>query len=82
MTFKEWYKFNFEDNKLFNINDAYIKVFRRKSIKSDDMSFKALVPIYDILRFFEDYNIIFINYEKENGYKALCFGLYKEEESK
>lgn len=82
MTFKEWYKFNFEDNKLFNINDAYIKVFRRKSTKSEDMSFKTIIPIRDILCFFGDFNILFINYEKEDGYKALCFGLYKEEESK
>lgn len=78
MTFKEWYKFNFEDNNLFNIGKVYIKVFRKKSVKTEDISFKALVSIHDIAKIFGDYNIIFVNYEDEHGYKALCFGIYKE----
>ena len=80
MSFKEWYKFNFEDNKLFYIGNCYVKIFRKKSFKTEDLSFKALIPIYDIVNFFGDYNIIFINYDKDNNdeYNVLCFGLYKE----
>ena len=78
MTFKEWYKFNFEDSKLFYIGEAYIKVFRKKSVKTEDLSFKDIVPIHDIAKNFGDYNIIFINYEDEYGYKGLCFGIYKD----
>lgn len=80
MTFKEWYKFNFEDNNIFNIEEVYIKVFQKKSFKTEDLSFKALIPIHDIVNFFGDYNIIFINYDKDNNdeYNVLCFGLYKE----
>ena len=78
MTFKEWYKFNFEDNKLFYIRNSYVKIFRKKSFKTEDLSFKALVSIPDIVNFFGDYNIIFINYENEHGYTALCFGIYKD----
>ena len=56
MTFKEWYKFNFEDSKLFYIGEAYIKVFRKKSVKTEDLSFKALVSIPDIVNFFDWYD--------------------------
>ena len=80
LTFNDWYTFNFVDNKVMDhLGDMFIKVFRKKSFKTDDKCFEVLMRIDDVVRMFGHYQIIKINYhtvlrsDKDlSDYKVLC----------
>ena len=78
ITFGEWHKFNFVDNKLMDsIGDMYIKVFRKPSFKSEDKCLEGLMHIDDAVKMFGSYSLFKINYHQEwrdnaSNYKALC----------
>lgn len=78
ITFGEWHKFNFEDNKLMDhLGDMYIKVFRKPSFKSEDKCLEGLMRIDDAVKMFGSYPLFKINYhqewrDNESNYKALC----------
>lgn len=86
ITFGEWHKFNFVDNKIMDhLGDIYIKVFRKPSFKSEDKCLEGLMRIDDAVKMFGDYPLFKVNYHatvKEGfEYKALCALIYLREES-
>lgn len=86
ITFGEWYKFNFVDNKLMDtLGDIYIKVFRKQSLKSEDKCLEGLVRICDAVKMFGNYPLFKVNYHVtvRDGfeYKALCALIYIPEEN-
>jgi hypothetical protein len=85
ITFGEWYKFNFVDNTLMDgLGDIYIKVFRKRSFKTEDKCLEGLVRIVDAVKMFGDYSLYKINYHtsyrNDFEYKALCALIFMEEE--
>ena len=88
ITFGEWHKFNFVDNKIMDhIGDMYIKVFRNHSFKTEDKCMECLIKIDDAVKMFDKYILMKVNHHsapsaKYGGeYKALCELIYLEEES-
>ena len=88
ITFGEWYKFNFVDNKIMDtLGDLYIKVFRKKSFTSEDKCLEGLMRIDDAVKMFGDYSLMKINYHTDRSprygsdYKALCALICMPEES-
>ena len=86
ITFGEWHKFNFVDNKIMDhLGDIYIKVFRKPSFNSEDKSFQALMRIDDAVKMFGSYPLFKVNYHttlRDNfEYKALCALICMPEES-
>ena len=84
ITFREWHKFNFVDNKLMDtLSDIYIKVFRKKSFKTEDRCLCQLMRIDDVLKMFGDYTVMKINFHSDmrDGfeYRALCALLVLED---
>ena len=85
ITFGEWHKFNFVDNKIMDgLGDIYIKVFRKPSFKSEDKCLEGLIRIDDAIKMFGNCPLQKISYHisQRNGfeYKALCALLVMEEE--
>lgn len=85
ITFGEWHKFNFVDNKIMDtLGDIYVKVFRKHSFKSEDKCLEGLMRIDDAVKMFGNYPLIKVNYYAtvKDGfeYKALCALIYIPEE--
>lgn len=79
ITFGEWYKFNFVDNKIMDtLGDMYVKVFRRQSFTTEDKCLEGLMKISDAVKIFGDYKLMKINFHTApspkygSDYKALC----------
>jgi len=88
ITFGEWYKFNFIDNKIMDsLGDMYVKVFRKQSFKNEDKCLEGLVKISDAVKIFGDYPLMKINFHTapspnySSDYKALCALICMPEES-
>ena len=86
ITFGEWHKFNFVDNKIMQMGDIFVKVFRKHSFKSDDKCLEGLMRLEDAVKMFGDYTLFNINYHtiprdstREFDYKCLCAMIYREE---
>lgn len=84
MKFKDWYQFNFVDNKVMDcIGDIYIKVFRKKSFASEDKCFQILMKMDDAVKMFGEYPLMKIGFHHEQrdcgDYKTLSALLYLEE---
>ena len=88
ITFGEWHKFNFVDNEVMKgLGDIYIKVFRKRSLTSNDKCLEGLMKIEDAVRMFSNYTLFKIGYHTvpardsyEFDYKVLCALIYLEEE--
>jgi hypothetical protein len=85
ITFGEWHKFNFVDNKLMDhLGDIYVKVFRKPSFKSEDKCLEGLMRIDDAVKMFGNYPLYKINYhssyKNDFEYRALCALVVMEEE--
>jgi hypothetical protein len=78
MTFAEWYNFNFVENKIMDfLGDIYVKVFRKKSFKHEDMSLCGLMRISDAVKLVGNLELMKVNFHSElrdgePNYKALC----------
>ena len=86
ITFGEWHKFNFVDNKIMDtLGDIYIKVFRKQSFKSEDKCLEVLMRIDDAVKMFGNYTLFKMNYyasvRDDFEYKALCALICMPEES-
>ena len=87
MTFENWYKFNFVDNKIMtDMGDMYVKLFRDNHTSKDNCALSTLIRIDDAVRLFGHLQVIRISYhseERPNGYtyKALCALLCMEAEA-
>ena len=87
ITFGEWHKFNFVDNPVMNnLGDIYIKVFRKRSLTSDDKCLEGLMKIEDAVRMFSNYTLFKIAYHTipardtyDFDYKVLAALIYLEE---
>lgn len=90
ITFGEWHKFNFVDNTIMNnLGDIYIKVFRKRSLTSEDKCLEGLMKIDDAVKMFSHYTLFKIGYHTvparesfECDYKVLCALIYLEDKSK
>ena len=89
MTFGEWHKFNFVDNKVMNnLGDIYIKVFRKQSLRTEDKCLEGLMKVDDAVKLFANYKLFKITYHTvpakysyDFDYKVICALIYLEEES-
>lgn len=78
MTFAEWHNFNFVENKIMDsLGDIYVKVFRKKSFKHEDMSLCGLMRISDAVKLVGNLELMKVNFHSEwrdgeSNYKALC----------
>ena len=87
ITFREWHQFNFVDNKLMDyFGDIYIKLFRKKSFKTEDRCFCQLMRVDDALKLFGNYPLMKINFhtemrESSMEYKALCALICMEDDN-
>lgn len=78
MKLREWIDFNFNNEQFRNnIGDIYVKVFRRKSYKQEDIMFVQLMKPADIIQLFGDYELLVIGKEKQNGYQTISICIYK-----
>ena len=79
MKVSEWLNFNFFNDKVnmkTGVGDLYVKLFRKKSVNKADIALEALMSPEDIMLFFKDFEILFINKHIDNGYCTLAIGLY------
>ena len=76
----DWYNFNF-GNEQFNCNiaDIYVKVFRKKSYKNEDMIFEKLMKTSDMIHLFGDYKMFILGKDTKNDYCTLKVCIYKED---
>ena len=78
MKLKDWYNFNFK-NEQFNctIGDIYVKVFRKRSYKNEDVILEQLMKPEDMVYLFGDYKIFILGKETKNDYCTLKVCIYK-----
>lgn len=85
MTFAEWHNFNFVENKIMDyLGDLYIKVFRKKSFKTEDRIFCGLMRIDDAVKLVGALQLMKVSFHTEcrdggSEYKALSAMVYLEE---
>lgn len=79
MKVKEWYAFNFRNERVnCNVGDVYVKVFRKKSYNNDDKIFEQLMDPVDMVNLFGEYQLFATGLYRD-GYSALSILIYKED---
>lgn len=72
MKLNDWYNFNFNNEQFrCDIGDVYVKVFRKKSYKNEDMIFEQLMRPSDMIHLFGDYEIFILGKDTKNDYCTL-----------
>lgn len=79
MKFNEWYNFN-KQIRTFCLGQTFVKLFKKYSMKTEDIASTFRMNLEDINFFFGDHEIIFIsNYNYSDRNSGVAFGLYNPE---
>ena len=78
MRLQDWYNFNFGNEQFrCNIGDIYVKVFRKESLRIEEMIFEQLMNPSDMVHLFGDYKMFILKKNTKNNDCTLCVCICK-----
>lgn len=79
MKLRDWYEFNFNNEQFkCHLGDVYVKVFKGKSLNTENMILEQLMNHDDMIYLFEDYELLSIGKDNKNGYSTISVLICKE----